>query len=162
MRTLKKNEQTLYYANYVGNQVAIDSEELFTLENGNSLLTEDSEPMIADVSETIDIDDESYILSESFEEVYSLPIKFKANISFDSGETQLAEFGLNPSEYNAIICAPKGKFPFTEQTLIWHTSEPVIDRKTNRVRPETADYRVKAIKTSINEERFILKKRVDD
>ena len=162
MRTLKKNEQTLYYAQYVGNQVAISDENLFELENGDSLLTENSEPMLADVSETLDIDGESYILSESAEEVYSLPVKFKANISFDSGETQLAEYGLNPSDYHAIINAPKGKFPFTEQTLIWHKSVPVIDRKTRRVRPETADYRVKAIKTSLNEERFILKKRVDD
>jgi hypothetical protein len=38
---------------------------------------------------------------------------------------------------------------------------PEID-DYGQVIPETADYRVVAIKTSLNEERFILKKRVDD
>lgn len=141
MRTLKKNEQTLYYANYVGD-ITIYAKD----EDGNILTT------IVD-GETVEVVD-------SVVQGYEEPIEFHANISFDSGETRMAEYGLNSSQYNAIINATKGKFPFNEQTLIWHTSQPQF--KEGVVVPESADYRVIAIKTSLNEERFILKKRVDD
>ena len=141
MRTLKQNEQTLYYANYVG-EIPIYA----TDDDGNIL--------------TITVDGETEEVVDSYVAGYSAPVEFKANISFNSGETAMAEYGLNPGQYNAIINATKGKFPFTEQTLIWHTSEP--EYKDGIVVPESADYRVIAIKTSLNEERFILKKRVEE
>jgi hypothetical protein len=141
MRTLKKNEQTLYYANYVGD-ITIYAKD----EDGNILTTV--------------VDGETVEVVDSVVQGYEEPIEFHANISFDSGETRMAEYGLNSSQYNAIINATKGKFPFNEQTLIWHTSQPQF--KEGVVVPESADYRVIAIKTSLNEERFILKKRVDD
>lgn len=142
MRTLKKNEQTLYYANYSG-EIPIYAKD----EDGNILTT------LVDGTEVPVID--------SVVSGYGEVIEFKANISFNSGETTMAEYGLDSSKYNAVINATKGKFPFDEQTLIWHTSEPQFDDDDN-VLPESADYRIVAIKTSLNEERFILKKRVDD
>ena len=141
MRTLKKNEQKLYYANYT------DEIPIYALDEDGNVLTQD-------------IDGETVMVIDSYIQGYSEVVEFKANISFNSGETAMAEYGLNPSQYNAIINAEKGKFPFNEQTLIWHTSEPQYDLQNN-VLPESADYRVVAIKTSLNEERFILKKRVD-
>ena len=92
---------------------------------------------------------------------YGAPTIFYANISFNSGGTVLDEYGLNTGDYNAIISANKGELPFDERTLIWHTSEPVVD-EFGRTDPKSADYRVVAVRTSLNEERFILKKRVDD
>ena len=92
---------------------------------------------------------------------YSDAVEFKANISFNSGETQLAEYGLDVGSYNAIISADKGKFPIDEQTLIWVDSKPIYDAKTGLIKPESAEYKVVAIKTSLNEERFILKKRIE-
>ena len=86
---------------------------------------------------------------------------FKANIGVNSGETREAEYGLNVSDYDAVISANKGELPLTEQTLIWHKSTVEYDANDN-VKPESADYRVVAIKTSLNEERFILKKRVNE
>ena len=142
MRTLKKNEQTLYYANYSG-EIPIYAKD----EDGNILTT------LVDGTEVPVID--------SVVSGYGEVIEFKANISFNSGETAMAEYGLDSSKYNAVINATKGKFPFDEQTLIWHTSKPQFDDDDN-VLPESADYRIVAIKTSLNEERFILKKRVDD
>lgn len=164
MRTLKKNEQTLYYALYVRSHAvrAITDTGLEINDEGGVLLTDDEDYLEIGAPLTTEIDGIIYAVHDSDEEYYSDPVKFKANISFNSGDTQLAEYGLNPGDYNAIISATKGEFPFDEQTLIWHTSTPVFDEKTGRVRPESADYRVKAIKTSLNEERFILKKRVDD
>ena len=142
MRVLNQNRQNLYYSNY-----AEDCEVYAKDSQGNILY------------ETIDGVD--YPVVEATVSKYSQPVAIKANISFNSGDTRLAEYGLNPSDYNAIIVANKGEFPFDERTLIWHTSEPQYDKDDN-VLPESADYRVKAIKTSLNEERFILTKRVDD
>lgn len=141
MRTLKKNEQNLYYANYVG-EVPV-----YATDDYGNILTQT-------------IDGETVQVIDSYRQGYSEATEFKANISFNSGETAMSEFGLNPGQYNAVINATKGKFPFDEQTLIWHTSEP--EYKDGVIVPESADYRVIAIKTSLNEERFILKKRVDN
>lgn len=142
MRTLKKNEQTLYYANYVG-----DIPIYATDEEGNILTT--------------DVDGEIVEVIDSYKQGYANPEKFEANISFNSGETIMAEYGLDVGEYNAVIQATKGEFPFNEQTLIWHTSEPEYDSSDN-VLPESADYKVVAIKSSLNEERFILRKRAEE
>lgn len=142
MRTLKKNEQTLYYANYVG-----DIPIYATDEEGNILTT--------------DVDGEIVEVIDSYKQGYSNPEEFEANISFNSGETIMAEYGLDVGEYNAVIQATKGEFPFNEQTLIWHTSEPEYDSSDN-VLPESADYKVVAIKSSLNEERFILRKRAEE
>lgn len=138
MRQLSQNKQTLYYANFIG-EVPIYA----TDDEGNVLTTD------------VDGTDEPVI--ESMVESYGEVIEIKANISFNSGETNMAEYGLKVDDYNAIISAEKGKYPFDEQTLIWHTSEPQYDGN-KFVLPESADYRVVAIKTSLNEERFILKK----
>ena len=143
MRQLKKNKQKLYYALYV-EQVPIYALD----DKGNIITTE--------------VDGETVYVVDSYKSGYSAPIEFEANISFNSGETQLGEYGLNTSDYNAVISANKGEFPFDEQTLIWHETEPQIDYGTGGALPESADYRIKAIKTSLNEERFILKKRVEE
>lgn len=142
MRQLNQNRQTLYYANYSGDIPVYARDE-----DGNII--------------TQEIDGETVQVIDSMKQGYETATEFKANISFNSGETKMAEYGLNVGEYNAIISANKGELPFDEQTLIWHTSAPQYDEREN-VLPESADYRVVAIKTSLNEERFILKKRVDD
>lgn len=141
MRVLDQNKQKLYYSNYIG-RVPIYAYD----EDGNILTTE--------------VEGEIVPVVDSYIQGYGEAIKIKANISFNSGESQMAEYGLNVGQYNAVINATKGKFPFNEQTLIWHTSEPRYEGGV--IVPESADYRVIAIKTSLNEERFILKKRVDD
>ena len=141
MRQLDSNKQTLYYSNYESEIPVYEYDE-----DGNILTT--------------NVDGEEVEVC-SYREGYTSPIEFKANISFNSGNTDMSEYGLNTSDYNAIISANKGKLPFDERTLIWHKSEPQYDEDEN-VKTESADYRVVAIKTSLNEERFILKKRVDD
>lgn len=141
MRTLKKNEQTLYYAMY------LDKIPVYATDDSGNILT-------------TNVDGVDVEVVEAYIQGYSEPTEFKANISFNSGETYMAEYGLDVSKYNAVINATKGKFPFTEQTIIWHKSSPAYDEH-GLVRPESADYKVVAIKTSLNEERFILKKLAD-
>lgn len=162
MRNLKKNKQRLKYANFVRQKpIYAHEEKYFLTDNDRYLMTEESGHLIVDPVMDTDIDGVSDLVIEAYKDVYSEPVVFKANISFDSGQTQLGEFGLNPSDYNAIISYEKGKLPFDERTLIWFESEPEYDEQGD-VKPESADYRVIAIKTSLNEERFLLKKRVDD
>lgn len=141
MTQLDQNKQTLYYANYE------DEIPVYEYDDDGNILT-----TIVDGEE---VECMTYI------DGYSKPTEFEANISFNSGDTALAEYGLDTSDYNAIISAEKGVLPFDEKTLIWHTSAPIYDEH-DVVKAESADYRVVAIKTSLNEERFILKKRVDD
>ena len=142
MRQLRKNKQTMYYALFEENVT-----EYATDSNGNVIYTE--------------INGQQIPVKAGTRQGYTKAVMFKANIGVNSGETKMAEYGLNEGDYNAIISANKGELPFNEQTLIWHTS-PVEYDDNDRVKPESADYRVIAIKTSLNEERFILKKRVDD
>jgi hypothetical protein len=162
MRQLRKNRQILYFAQYQGEKpIYTYADDFLVTEKGDYLITESGQQLVSHHIMMTEIDGEYVEVVDAYKDEYSVPAMFKANISFDSGETQLGEFGLNPSDYNAIISAEKGKLPFTEQTLIWHKS-PVEFDEHGDVKPETADYRVIAIKTSLNEERFILKKRVDD
>lgn len=171
MRQLKKNKQKMFYSSPKDDKI-YDS-------NGNALINHEGDYIISKIpnapEDTEDIyakdedgniiytnvDGELFPVLSETKNNYEPPTIFYANISFNSGETVMAEYGLNVSNYDAVISAEKGKLPFDERTLIWHTSTPEID-DYGQVIPETADYRVVAIKTSLNEERFILKKRVDD
>jgi len=162
MRQLRKNRQVLYYASYEGVKPVYATEEIeLVTEDNKKIVTEDDKVLIGTIPLMTDVDGELVEVVEAYRDSYSVPALFKANISFDSGETRLDEYGLNPSDYNAIISAEKGRLPFNERTLIWYQSELEYD-EYGLVKPETADYRVIAIKTSLNEERFLLKKRVDD
>ena len=162
MRQLRKNRQVLYYASYKGiKPVYATTENYLTTEDDKLILTEDGKLLVGNVPLMTNVDGEMVAVVDAYKDEYSVPAIFKANISFDSGETRLGEYGLNSSDYNAIISAEKGRLPFDERTLIWYQSELEYD-EDGQVKPETADYRVIAIKTSLNEERFILKKRVDD
>ena len=171
MRSLDANKQKMWYSTPKDNRI-YDS-------NGNKLIDSDGDYIIShnpnepEITETIYARDENgdIIYTDVDGELTPVPIEtitgydpptiFHANISFNSGETQMAEYGLNVSGYDAVISAEKGKLLFNERTLIWHTSTPEVDNYGRAIK-ESADYRVIAVKTSLNEERFILKKRVDD
>lgn len=171
MRQLDQNKQKMYYSQPKSIKI-IDSDGHILINNEKDEIIYDDlsgvEPtediFVRDENGNIiytNVDGVDYpVLSETIN-FYDSPTIFYANISFDSGETQPAEYGLDTSGYNAIISANKGELPFTEETLIWHKSQPSVDER-GRALPETADYRIVAIKTSLNEERFFLKKRVDD
>lgn len=172
MRQLKRNKQILY-ASRPRSINLVDA-------NGNRLVDAEGNYIVYSNGEDIPLSEDIYardingeiiytdvdgvqipVLSETVAK-YEPPTRFRANISFNSGETQMAEYGLDVSGYHAVISAEKGEFRFDEKTLIWHTSEPVVDIEDGSAIPSTADYRVVAVKTSLNEERFYLKKRVDD
>ena len=171
MRTLKKNNQKMYFSNPGNFRYIVDSKGNYIVDDEASYLV-NSEILDTEIP-VYETDDEGNVIYQTIDGVdypveignakiiYGMPYPIYANISYNSGETQIAEYGLNTSDYDAVIVADKGKYPFDERTLIWHTSKPRYDEE-GYVLPESADYRVVAVKTSLNLDKFILKKRVDD
>lgn len=141
MRTLSKNKQTMKYALWQEEIIIYETDE-----NGNIVY--------------IEVDGEQVPVEASRKSGYGEPIDFVANISTSgSGDATEAEWGIDKSDYNALIVANKGEFPFDEQTLIFHNSEPKFD-EYGALKPESADYHIIAIRPSLNQVKYILKENV--
>ena len=132
MRTLKKNKQSLYYALF-GKSVPIY--DYYIDSEGNKIAL--------DTGET--------------ETGYYSPEKFFGNISMSGGESESVEFGIDTSQYSAVLIVDKGSIPIDETSLIWYETEPVfID--SNNVDEHSADYTVVKIIPSLNGMKYLLKK----
>lgn len=108
----------------------------------------------------IEVDGEMEPLPAGRKSGYSEPVEFKANINTSgSGDVVDAEWGIDKSDYNAVIVAKRGLYPFDEQTLIFHNSEPKFD-ELGALKPESADYHIVAIRPSLNQVKYILKENV--
>ena len=141
MRTLSKNKQTMKYALYQEEIIIYETDN-----DGNIVYVE--------------VDGEMVPIEVSRKSGYSEPVEFKANINTSgSGDVADAEWGIDKSDYNAVIVANKGVFPFDEQTLIFHNSEPLFD-ELGALKPESADYHIVAIRPSLNQVKYILKENV--
>lgn len=141
MRTASKNKQKLKYSLY-GKVI----EEFETDINGNIVYVE--------------VDGEKIPVAKGKKTIYNDPVDFNANISTSgSGDVNLAEWGIDKSDYNALIVANKGEFPFDEQTLIFFNSEPKFD-DLGVLKPESADYHIIAIRPSLNQVVYLLKENI--
>ena len=134
MRTSNKNKQTLYYALQSDEKLPI-YDGFYTDEDGNQYPLDTGE----------------------IEYVYIEPVAFKGNISMSGGESEAAEFGLNLSDYNAVLVMNKSEIPITETSLIWFENKPVYN-DDGRVDEHSADYTVVKISPSLNVDKFVLKK----
>lgn len=141
MRTLRQNKQKLHYATLIG-----EEPEYVYDKNGNKVVDfiEGSETYYKQTGETI--------------LVYSTPVEFCANISFSGGESQAVEFGVDVSAYDATLVYLRNEFPITETTLLWYQTQPVI--VNGAVDPKSADYKVLAVKPSLNFTKVLLGKNV--
>lgn len=141
MRTLSKNKQKMKYALYQEGNIIYETDE-----NGDIVY--------------IEVDGEMVPVEASSKSNYANPVDFVANISTSgSGDATEAEWGIDKSDYNALIVANKGEFPFDEQTLIFQHSEPKFD-EYGALKPESADYHIIAIRPSLNQVKYILKENV--
>ena len=132
MRTLKKNKQKMYYANQ---DVEVPIYEDYTDEEGNQYPIDTGEKEL----------------------IYGKPVEFFGNIAMSGGEAEAVEFGLDLSQYSAVLVLPKGTLPLTETSRIWLSTQPVTD--VNGYADEfSADYRVVKISPSLNVDKFILQK----
>ncbi|MGN0378537.1 MAG: hypothetical protein ACI4EU_03005 [Butyrivibrio sp.] len=89
--------------------------------------------------------------------VYSEPKEFYGNIAMSGGEAQNAEYGLDMSQYSAILITCRKELPLTETSLIWFESEPETGNDGCAV-PQSADYRIVKINRSLNFDKYILQK----
>ena len=88
---------------------------------------------------------------------YYNPVEFSGNISMSGGESESVEFGIDISQYSAVLIVDKGSIPIDETSLIWHETEPVfIDN--NNVDEHSADYTVVKVIPSLNGMKYLLKK----
>ena len=138
MRNLKKNMQKLWYGIYSG-QITIYERD----EDGNIVYA--------------DIDGEQVPSIAGEIAVYNEPVIFFANIAMSGGESEAKEYGVNQTDYEAVIVTTDKTLPIDELSLIWHTTEPVMGTD-GLVDADSADYKVIAVKPSLNGMKYLLKK----
>lgn len=141
MMTLNANKQKLSYALLTGERPVYE-------------LDEDGNPVISYIDEDGNI---YYAETGETELNYSEPVSFFANIAFSSGEAQTQEYGVDISAYDAVLIIGKNEIPITETSLIWYESEVGYkDTLKTIVDGHTADFKVLAIKPSLNQIKVIL------
>lgn len=153
MRTLKRNAQRMYYALQIGERPIYATDE-----DRNIKYYEDSEgnryPL--DTGET--------------KLLYSTEREFSGNIAMSGGEAREVEYGLDISQYQAVLVCQKDSVPLEEGALIWFNSpvaheyggtEVEIDTGDEIVRTTaptavSSDYMVKKVNPSLNCDKYIL------
>lgn len=141
MRNLNKNKQNLKYALFIGKIPIYEKDS-----QGNIRY------IIVD-GQQIPIE------SGDYEEGYAKPVDFLGNISFSGGEVSSEPYGIDVGKYDATVVTPKGLLSIDETTLIWYKSEVAYkDTAKTIVDPNSADYRVKKITPSINEDKYLLER----
>jgi hypothetical protein len=148
MRTLKRNQQNLWYAELM------ESEPIYALdEHGNKIVAyvdESKEPPVIYYEEL-----------GTTENRYSAPVPIEANIMQSNGDMVEREYGLSEGSYEAILVTEKDKYPITKTCLIWHKTEPQVDSQGYAL-PESADYTILSINKSLNVDKYILGKVIKD
>lgn len=141
MRLLEKNKQDLKYALQVGEVPIYERDE-----EGNIIYIEvDGQKVPVETGET--------------EVGYAKPVDFRGNIAMSGGEAEDKSFGVDISEYDAILLMEKDRIPIDETSLIWHMSEvKYADEQNTIVDKKSADYTVKRVQPSLNFTRYLLKR----
>ena len=141
MMTLDSNKQKMYYSLYKGEET-----EYVLDTDGNKVISF--------------VDEEGNIYYEETGrkvQTYDLPKEFYGNISMSSGEASAQEYGVDVSNYDAILVLDKEQIPIKETSLVWFETEPQYkDLDKTIVDGNKADYRVLAIKPSLNQLKAIL------
>ena len=89
---------------------------------------------------------------------FSNPIAFEASINMGGKRAEAVEYGIDDSDYSAVITTPTGIVDITETSIIWYTSEPTY--KGDYVDEASCDYHVVKKTSSILYDRYMLAKRV--
>lgn len=138
MRPLRKNQQPLHYATY--------SEEIKVYqrdENGDIVY--------------IEVDGERIPVEIGSAPGYNTPVLFYANIAMSGGEAEAREYGMNISDYEAVIVTTQMDLPLTETSIIWWGSEPQYNAD-GTVNGDLADYKVVSVRRALNSMKYLLKK----
>lgn len=74
--------------------------------------------------------------------------KFKANIALSGGESKEVEYGIDTSQYSAVMVTSLGYLPIDETSLIWE-NKPTVNAD-ELADPKTADWKVIKVNRSLN------------
>lgn len=142
MRTLRQNKQTIKYGNLVG------SVPVYRLDSSGNKIVD-----YIDESGTV-----FYQMTGENVNEYTNPQEAEVNIAFSGGEAESVEFGVDISAYDATLIYLLNEFPITETSLIWYQTTPTFINTgdTLIVDPASADYKVLAIKPSLNYTKVLL------
>jgi len=89
---------------------------------------------------------------------YQTPVEFFGNISYYTGWSYPAVWGITLNTGDAILLMDKDEIPIDKTSRIWHESEPVyLDDKKTIVDPDSADFTVSRVLPSLNSVRYVLK-----
>lgn len=138
MRSLRKNQQKLFFSQF-SEAVTIYQRD----EDGNIVY--------------IEVDGERIPVILGEVAGYSEPKEFYANIAMSGGEAEAREYGMNISDYEAVIVTTQMDLPLTETSIIWWDSEPQYN-SDGTVNGDFADYRVISVRRSKNSMKYLLKK----
>lgn len=141
MRSLKKNQQNLWYSTYA-DQIT----EYYRDSYGNIIYDE--------------IDGEQIPRIKGERAGYNNPVSFYANISAGKGAAQEEVFGVS-LDYTKTISTSDMNLPISETSLIWFETEPTCNAD-GTVKEASADYSVVGIAKSLNNVVYALKKRAKE
>ena len=141
MMTLDQNKQKMHYSLFKGVEPEYELDE-----NGQKI---------------VDYKDEEgniyYRETGNKIPTYFEPVLFYANISMSGGEVNAQEYGIDVSGYEALLVLDKNEIPIEETSLIWFENEPTYkDTEKTIVDGNKADYKVLAIKPSLNQLKVLL------
>lgn len=133
------NKQKMWYALYAAEETIYERDE-----NGNIVY--------------IDVDGELVPVEAGtapahFEE----PVSFMANISMSGGEAQAVEFGIDVSQYSAVVVTGRGELPLEETSRIWFETNPLMNND-GTVDGNSADYKIVKISPSLSYTRYLLQR----
>lgn len=137
MRSLKKNQQKLWYST-CADQIT----EYYRDSDGNIIYDE--------------IDGEQIPRIKCERAGYNNPVSFYANISAAKGTSDSEVFGVS-LDYTKTISTCDMALPISETSLIWFETEPTYNAD-GMVDSSSADYAVVAIARSLNNVVYAIKK----
>jgi len=137
MRSLKKNQQKLWYSTYA------DQITIYATDGAGNIIYDD-------------IDGQQVPRIKAERAGYNNPVPFYANISAAKGTSDAEVFGVS-LDYTKTISTTDMTLPISETSLIWFETEPVM--KNGVVDESSADYSVVAVARSLNNVVYALKKR---
>lgn len=137
MRSLKKNQQKLWYSTY-SKEIKLYQRD----ENGNIVYMD-----IDGIQEPVEIGTKAG---------YNNPVSFYANISAAKGTSDSEVFGVS-LDYTKTISTCDMTLPISETSLLWFETEPRYNAD-GTVDSSSADYAVVAIARSLNNVVYAIKK----
>lgn len=143
LTTMLSNKQNMWYALFKGEKPVYQKDE-----KGNIVYIEvDGEKIPVETGET--------------EPCYYKPVPFSCTISFGGGESEAKQFGLDESEYSAIVLTDNGEFPIKNDTVFWYETDPnpqeLPDGNFDML---PCDYRIVKISPSLGFTNYVLQKSV--